>query len=325
MAPSGGDTRGELRTDAARRRRGIALATTLALGPGAGHALFSTWQRGLLFGIPSVVAGMLVLESFVVASPWGAWPWVGLLVASFAGALLDLWRHGVRDEEPSGHSLAIHVVTLVLTGVLGSIFLRLTSIDSFRSTDNDMLPTLLRGDQLLLDKANAAHPQRGDVVIFRSFEGGLRALRVIGLPGDLVELREGTWWVNRQPLDQCPVGEAELAPGRSASIYVEWSPTRKPYLVAYPPAAEATHHVPSTPPTQRHGPQAIDVGEDQLVAIGDDRGTELEHVPLTALRGVGALLFERSHPGFRRLDELSPPPMLGPLRDSITRCLSEAP
>ncbi len=72
-----------------------------------------------------------------------------------------------------------------------------------------MLPTLEVNDRLIVEKVTYyfTQPERGDVVVF----GPTDALReqqfrdafikrVIGLPGDIVEVREGTVYVNDTPL-----------------------------------------------------------------------------------------------------------------------------
>jgi signal peptidase I len=66
-----------------------------------------------------------------------------------------------------------------------------------------MLPTYRPSDLLLTRSVvgrTGARANRGDVVVFR--HGGLRMIkRVVGLPGDLVELEAGRLFVNGEPLD----------------------------------------------------------------------------------------------------------------------------
>src|SRR5271170_4889031 len=67
-----------------------------------------------------------------------------------------------------------------------------------------MKPTILEGDRIFVNKlaydlkvpfttwhlAEWANPKRGDIVVFYSPEDGTRLVkRVVGLPGDVVELR----------------------------------------------------------------------------------------------------------------------------------------
>src|SRR5215831_10501937 len=85
-----------------------------------------------------------------------------------------------------------------------------------------MKPTILEGDRIFVNKlaydlkvpfttwhvADWSNPGRGDVVVFYSPQDGTRLVkRVIGLPGDVIELRTERLIVNGDP-----VASASLAP-----------------------------------------------------------------------------------------------------------------
>jgi signal peptidase I len=80
---------------------------------------------------------------------------------------------------------------------------------------SSMRPTLLEGDVVLVNRlafdlkvpltdiavARLGEPLRGDVVTFHSPRDGVRLIkRVVGLPGDVVELRDEQLYVNGQPV-----------------------------------------------------------------------------------------------------------------------------
>jgi len=82
-----------------------------------------------------------------------------------------------------------------------------------------MKPTILEGDRVLVNKlaydlkvpfttwhiAEWSNPQRGDIVVFFSPKDGKRLVkRVIGLPGDTIELRNERLIINGQPVDYAP-------------------------------------------------------------------------------------------------------------------------
>lgn len=100
------------------------------------------------------------------------------------------------------------------------IFLALMFV--FRSTCADwnhvptgsMKPTILEGDYILVDRmaydiripfthislARTGEPQRGEIVVFDSEASGNRLVkRVVGIPGDTVELRNNRLVVNGKP------------------------------------------------------------------------------------------------------------------------------
>lgn len=74
-----------------------------------------------------------------------------------------------------------------------------------------MVPTLQKYDKLIVDKLsyNFTSPQRGDIVVFSPTEGIIREnpnlkdafiKRIVGLPGDKVEVRGGRVYIDDQPL-----------------------------------------------------------------------------------------------------------------------------
>jgi signal peptidase I len=78
-----------------------------------------------------------------------------------------------------------------------------------------MRPTVIEGDVVLVNRlayqlklpltdvvlAQWAGPERGDIVTFGSPVDGTRLLkRVVGLPGDRIELRGERLWINEQPI-----------------------------------------------------------------------------------------------------------------------------
>lgn len=101
-----------------------------------------------------------------------------------------------------------------------------------------MLPTLEVNDRLIVEKMSYhfTDPQRGDIIVFsptdklREDNPSLKdALikRVIGLPGDTVQVSNGTVYVNNEPLEE------NYIPQEYAASY-EWGPEEVPedsYLV----------------------------------------------------------------------------------------------
>jgi signal peptidase I len=79
-----------------------------------------------------------------------------------------------------------------------------------------MKPTILEGDRIWVDKLaydlhlpfthislmKFADPERGDIVIFDSHAADKRLVkRVIGLPGDVVAMRDNRLWINGQGVE----------------------------------------------------------------------------------------------------------------------------
>ena len=110
------------------------------------------------------------------------------------------------------------------------LMLILFSIRSSLADWNDvptgsMRPTILEGDRVFVDKlaydlkvpftawhiADWGNPKRGDIVVFFSPHDGRRLVkRVIGLPGDTLELRNNALVINSQPVAYQPIAEGLL-------------------------------------------------------------------------------------------------------------------
>jgi len=95
-----------------------------------------------------------------------------------------------------------------------------------------MKPTIIEGDRIFVNKLaydlrlplthislwRRAEPQRGDIIIFDSSELDLRLVkRVIGLPGDVVEIVQDIVHVNGEALDYAlPEADSQTAEGSNA-------------------------------------------------------------------------------------------------------------
>ncbi len=107
--------------------------------------------------------------------------------------------------------------------ILIVLLLRSFLVEPFRIPSGSMMPTLLVGDFILVNKfayglrwpvlnskfVKIGEPQRGDVVVFRfPQEPSVDYIkRVVGLPGDRIYYRNKTPYVNGQPVPHTPSGE----------------------------------------------------------------------------------------------------------------------
>jgi signal peptidase I len=113
----------------------------------------------------------------------------------------------------------------VVAAVLLALVVRAFALEAYRIPSGSMAPTLLAGDHVFVSKLayglrvpfthlvllERGAPRRGDVVVFESPRdpGADVVKRVVGVPGDVVELREQVLYVNgvRQP--RSAAGELE--------------------------------------------------------------------------------------------------------------------
>src|SRR5690606_27707163 len=123
-----------------------------------------------------------------------------------------------------GETVSVIVQALLLALVIRSLLFQPFSIPS-----GSMRPTLLEGDYLFVSKYAygysryslpfgldlfsgriwSAEPKRGDVVVFKlPSDPSLDYIkRVVGLPGDRVQMRGGQLFINDEPVTRVKVGE----------------------------------------------------------------------------------------------------------------------
>lgn len=112
--------------------------------------------------------------------------------------------------------------------VLLALFIRTFFFEPFNIPSGSMLPTLQIGDYLFVSKTSygyskysfpfgmadfdgrmmEAPPQRGDVVVFKlpSDQRTDYIKRLVGMPGDTIQVRRGRLYINGEMVDREPVG-----------------------------------------------------------------------------------------------------------------------
>ena len=103
----------------------------------------------------------------------------------------------------------------LLTLIVIALFIITFTFQPFRIPSESMVPTLLVGDFLLVNKEISRDPwmpliaptyqvHRGDLVVFHyPVDSSLHLVkRVVGLPGDRIRLHDGRAWINGVPLDE---------------------------------------------------------------------------------------------------------------------------
>ena len=84
-------------------------------------------------------------------------------------------------------------------------FVRSSILESFFVPGRAMAPTILHADRIFVDKCfgSAKTLTHGDLVVFRSAPNGpLFVMRIVGLPGDTVELLEATLRLNGEIVNE---------------------------------------------------------------------------------------------------------------------------
>jgi len=115
-----------------------------------------------------------------------------------------------------------------------------------------MKPTIEEGDRVVVNKlaydlkvpfttyeiVKWGDPRRGDIVVLFSPADGVRLVkRVVGVPGDRIELKENTLFVNGQPMKWTPIGAATTDDG--GVILAEETLTGKKHKLMFMPQIPA--------------------------------------------------------------------------------------
>ena len=117
------------------------------------------------------------------------------------------------QRQPPSHDGLLPSIQALLTIIVVAIFIITFAVQPFRIPSASMVPTLLVGDFLLVDKQNPTLDhlplapgklRRGDIIVFHYPPNPSVHLvkRVIGLPGDRVRLHDDHVFINGQPLTE---------------------------------------------------------------------------------------------------------------------------
>ncbi len=145
--------------------------------------------------------------------------------------------------------------TVVIAGLIALGF-RSFLFEPFNIPSGSMVPTLLVGDYLFVSKASYGYsrysfplgivpfggrvfadvPERGDVAVFRQPTDPAVSFikRVVGLPGDLIQVRGGLLHINDVRVDRTYLGPATATNGFltiNFRVYEETLPNGSKYLI----------------------------------------------------------------------------------------------
>jgi signal peptidase I len=83
-------------------------------------------------------------------------------------------------------------------------------------------PTLLRGDYVIVSTWNYV-PRRGDIVVFKLPRDGRTDYikRLVGMPGDRIQMKNGTLWINDKPVGEQSLGTHTVS-DRGTAEPVTW-------------------------------------------------------------------------------------------------------
>ncbi|MBF0368521.1 MAG: signal peptidase I [Magnetococcales bacterium] len=176
--------------------------------------------HGALF----LAAGLFMLGSYVVIGepiPREASEEIGPIIALVligVGIFLFVWGEDILKRE----SLAVEYYDAIVMAVGFALLIRTFILEPFKIPSGSMIPTLLVGDYLFVDKSAygmrvpysrtrifmGEGPERGDIAVFEYPRDPSKDYikRIVGLPGDKVVYRNKRLYLNDIPVEYQPGG-----------------------------------------------------------------------------------------------------------------------
>ena len=200
-----------------------------------------------------------------------------------------------------------NVKTILYAGLI-AVGIRTVAFEPFNIPSGSMIPTLLVGDYLFVSKYSYGYsryslplspnlfsgrifghlPERGDVAVFRlpSDTSKDYIKRIIGLPGDRIQVRAGQLFVNGTQVPRTRLGEFTAVDenGRSEmdGLYTEMLPNGRSHEL-----------LKRTDDGRQNNTDEFRVPEGNLFAMGDNRDNSADsRFPPDGSGGVGYLPVE---------------------------------
>jgi signal peptidase I len=160
------------------------------------------------------IAGLLVIAYLIITSVVGLFRRPTPVVEAPPVPGEEVGDDAVQEQpmaRSSGKSAALEIIETIVMTVLIFAAVRLL-VQNFRIEGSSMEPNLHDSEYLIIEKVSyrLGSPQTGDVIVFHYPLNPQRDFikRIIGLPGQTVQVRRGQVLVNGQPLAE-PYGPAE--------------------------------------------------------------------------------------------------------------------
>lgn len=166
----------------------------------------------------------------------------------------------IKKKPPHVEETLWENIKAIVYAVVLAVLIRTFLLQPFHIPSGSMIPTLLIGDNLFVSKTAygysrysipfggyinyfsgriwGSHPQCGDITVFRPVidpTGPDYIKRVIGLPGDRVQMKEGLLYINDVLCPVEPQGEVEIVNDDNVAIkvpqFVETLPNGVKHLI----------------------------------------------------------------------------------------------
>jgi signal peptidase I len=270
--------------------------------PGLGQIYAGAWRLGIiLFGAAIAFdLSWVTLTRLVPPTPGTVAASAGALVLFRLAIAIDA-VHRVRSRSMTAASgpwyRATWVMALAMIAIgaglqQGEVLLYSPGWRSFHVASGSNMPTLLTTDYVLVDVHHQGSvPDYGDMIVFRHPRDPKvdYLKRVVGLPGDRVQLREGILYLNGKPVPREP---QTGAPGNPAfRQYRETLPNGRAYMVL------------ETRDSATQSTEEFNVPPGFFFVLGDNRGNSLDsrykdlgYIPIANFIGTVRTIYWSNEP-----------------------------
>ena len=198
-----------------------------------------------------------------------------------------------------------------LIAVILALLIRTFLLEPFNIPSGSMKPTLQIGDYLFVSKPSYGYsrysfpfglapikgriwtgghePQRGDVIVFKlPTNPSIDYIkRIVGLPGDTIQVIDGQLYINRRKVPRTPVGLKQVEESGRMTTVMEYIETL-PNGVMHPIYEEGDDH-----PLDNTGEYIVPEGH--YFAMGDNRDNSQDsrvgYIPLENIVGKASFIF----------------------------------
>lgn len=210
--------------------------------------------------------------------------------------------------------------------IIVAIVLRLFVLEAFKIPSESMVPTLMVGDHIFVSKyryglsvpfsnkrlVRFANPKRGEVVVFlkptmqermgmspgnnffpdeTSMDGKDFIKRIVGLPGDIVEMKNDQLTINGKNIPRCHVGTQTY---RTRTIFGGWEDTKADLWIEQHGDFLYTIIEETNGSQDNFGP--LTVRDDQVFVLGDNRDNSNDSrywgsVPFDNIKGRAMIIW----------------------------------
>lgn len=199
-------------TAAKPRKVWIAVLFSLLM-PGLGQVYNGQFRKAmgfyLLTAIPSLLVLLFVIRLPIVVSVVAFLFPLTIQILAIVDSIRTARRLGSAFQPKRYNRALVYIAIYLVVGVLAELvfttYVKLDVVQSYKIPAGSMKDTLLIGDHILVDKSIKTI-SRGDIVVFEFPEDAGKEhprdfiKRVVGMPGDKIEIRDKRLFVNDRPV-----------------------------------------------------------------------------------------------------------------------------